>query len=287
VSIVQIVIDLLLGLGAAAYGTLIGAGGGFIMSPVLLLVFDKAPRVAAATSLTAVVFNAATAVITYHQHRRIDIYTGLRFAAATVPGAVLGTFIGHYIPGNLFRVIFGLVLTALAGYLAIRGERPIGRAAGHVADEATLRAEGKTVRVIVEHDGTKIVYGYRLRDGLLLSGGVGVLSSLLGVGGGIIMTPAMISLFAIPTHIAVATAQLILLISAGTGMLAYLAQDLVSGTSTVDLPTAVVLGLGGIAGARVGAAIAARLKGRLIVRLLALALALVGLRLIVAGLGWF
>jgi uncharacterized membrane protein YfcA len=270
--------DVLLGLFAAAYGTTIGAGGGFIMSPVLLLVFNKAPQVAAATSLTAVIFNALTAIVTYHQQRRIDYYTGLRFAAATVPGSLLGTAIAPFIPAAIFKLFFGVVLVLIAGYLAVRGERPAGRPADFVADEALLRAEGKTVRILVDATGQQSIYGYRMRHGLLLSGLVGVLSSLLGVGGGIIHTPAMISLFGVPAHIAVATSQFILLTSAATGAASYLAKG------QVDVPTAVLLGIGGIIGARLGAIIARHIKGKLIVRLLAIALVLVGLRLILSGL---
>jgi uncharacterized membrane protein YfcA len=92
------------------------------------------------------------------------------------------------------------------------------------------------------------------------------------------MTPIMISLFGIPAHVAVATAQFILLISACAGAVSYLSQQV------VDVPTAVALGIGGIAGARIGASIAQRVRGKLIVRLLAVALLLVGLRLLVAGL---
>jgi uncharacterized membrane protein YfcA len=279
VSIIERIIDLLLGMFAGTYGTLIGAGGGFIMSPILLLFFGKAPQVAAATSLTAVVFNAAMAVITYHQQGRIDYFTGIRFALATIPGALLGSILVNYLPGAIFKLFFGVVLILIAGYMAMRGERPAGRAAGLIADEARLRAEGKTVRVLIDRTGAKTIFGYRMRDGLLLSSLVGVLSSLLGVGGGIIHTPMMIGLFGIPAHIAVATSQFILLISAVTGTASFLAQGL------VDIPTAVALGLGGIVGARLGATIARRLKGKLIVRLLAVALLLVGGRLIWAGLG--
>lgn len=273
----QALIMVLLGLGASAYGTMIGAGGGFVMSPVLLLLYGKSPTVAAATSLSAVVFNAVVAVYSFHQQGRIDYFTALRFSAATIPGAILGSQLLPFIPTEPFKVIFGLILMALAGYMAVRGERPSGRLTDTIT-ESQLRAEGKTVRHLKDKSGRTVVYGYRLRDGLLLSGGVGLMSSLLGVGGGIIMTPAMISLFGLPAHFAAATSQLILLISATTGAVSYLAGG------HVDLSTALWLGLGGIVGARLGAWIAQRAKGKLIVRLLAVALLLVGVRLVAGGL---
>jgi hypothetical protein len=276
-----VVVDLLLGLFAGTYGTMIGAGGGFIMSPVLLLFFGKTPQAAAATSLAAVVFNAVTAVLTYHRQGRIDYYTGARFAMATIPGALLGAFIAPFLPPAPFKIFFGLVLTLVAGFMAWRGERPTGRPVSIAADSARLLAEGKTVRVLTDAGGQTVVYGYRMRDGLLLSGLVGVLSSLLGVGGGIIHTPAMISLFGVPAHFAVATSQFILLVSAITGTAGYLVQGL------IDIPTAILLGIGAIGGARLGVAIAKRVRGKLIVRLLALALLLVGLRLVASGAGLF
>lgn len=277
----ELVVDLLLGMFASAYGTLIGAGGGFIMSPILILapIYNLAPKVAAATSLTAVVFNAATAVHAYTRQKRIDYFTGLRFELATVPSAILGTLIVGAIPERAFKAIFGLLLILIAGYMAVRGERPAGRPAGFEVDAAVLAAEGKTVRTVTDAHGRRFIFGYRMSHGLLLSAGVGILSSLLGVGGGIMMTPVMISLFGIPAHIAVATAQFILLISAATGAASYLLQG------AVDVPTAIGLGLGGIVGARIGAAIAHRVHGKLIVRLLAVALLLVGMRLLAASLG--
>ena len=276
---IEVIINFLVGLVASAYGTMIGAGGGFIMSPSLLLFFDKTPVTAAATSLTAVIFNAVTAVLVYHQQQRIDYFTGVRFAAAMVPGALLGSLIASSIPPSLFKLVFGVLLILIAGYMAVYGQRPGGRPSGVIVDEATLRTQGKVVRILVDENGTQSVYGYRLRDGLLLSSGVGVISSVLGVGGGIIQVPAMISLFGVPPHIAAATSQFMLLIAAITGSASYLVQGV------VDVPTAIMLGIGGIAGARLGAAIARRVKGTVIVRALAVALLLVGLRLLLSGLG--
>jgi uncharacterized protein len=81
----------LLGLGVGAYGTLIGAGGGFLLVPILIWLYPSArPELLASVSLAVVFFNAFSGSIAYGRLRRIDYRTGLIFPAAALPGAVLG-----------------------------------------------------------------------------------------------------------------------------------------------------------------------------------------------------
>src|SRR5271157_778881 len=80
-----------LGLAVGLYGTLIGAGGGFILMPLLLLLHPNAsPEQLTAISLAVVFFNALAGSESYAIMRRIDYKSGLMFAAATIPGAIIG-----------------------------------------------------------------------------------------------------------------------------------------------------------------------------------------------------
>ncbi len=75
----------------ALYGTLIGAGGGFVLMPMLLLLHpDESPAKLTAISLAVVFFNALSGSVSYAMMRRIDYKSGLMFAAATIPGAIIG-----------------------------------------------------------------------------------------------------------------------------------------------------------------------------------------------------
>ena len=81
----------LLGLLVGAYGTMIGAGGGFILVPVLLLLYpDDSPELVTSISLGAVFFNAVSGSFAYIRQRRVDFLAGNAFAAATIPGAIAG-----------------------------------------------------------------------------------------------------------------------------------------------------------------------------------------------------
>src|SRR5262249_57780964 len=76
-----------LGLAIGAFGTLIGAGGGFLLVPLLVLGYHLQPAHAVGTSLSLVFLNAASGSAAYLRQRRVDLSLGWKFAAATIPGA--------------------------------------------------------------------------------------------------------------------------------------------------------------------------------------------------------
>jgi uncharacterized membrane protein YfcA len=260
------------GLCVGAYGTLIGAGGGFIIVPVLLLVLKWPHEEAVATSLCVVTANAASGTISYWRQGRVDFRTGIPFALATLPGAVLGPIILRWLSGRAFDLIFGVLLVSLSIYLMIRPERRASNL-GHLDKPPGLKGWWWTVRSITDTRGENYAYGFSRGWGIVLSLGVGFMSSVLGIGGGIIHVPALINLFDFPAHIATATSHFILMISAATGSTAQLTQG------NVHVAPAVAMAIGAIGGAQIGGRLSRRITGRWIVRGLAVALIIVGLRL--------
>ena len=263
----------LFGLAVGTYGTLIGAGGGFIIVPVLLLVLGWPHQQAVATSLMVVTANAASGSIAYGRQKRIDFRTGIRFALATLPGAIIGSYVVQALSGRIFNLIFGVLLVAISLYLMWRPERP-GSKGPELERPTGPKGWGWTVRHVVDSRGEAYDYGFSLPWGVLLSFVVGFMSSILGIGGGIIHVPALIALFDFPAHIATATSHFILAISAATGT----TTQLVLGN--VRLAPGIAMAVGAIGGAQIGGALSHRIKGRWIVRGLAAALTLVGVRLI-------
>jgi uncharacterized membrane protein YfcA len=262
---------LLIGFVVGAYGTLIGAGGGFVLVPVLLFLYpQERPATITAISLAVVFFNALSGSFAYGRARRIDYRSGLTFAAATIPGAILGAIVNGFLPRGLFDVVFGGVLLALALLVIFR---PIPRGAQFPESKP-----GMVTRVLVDAQGVRHEYSFHRWQGTLISAGVGFVSSLLGIGGGIIHVPALVLLFNFPAHIATATSHFILAIMAFTGTVVHLLSgDLGPGTGLIR---ALLLALGVIPGAQVGARLSPRVRSDLIVRLLGAALLLVGARLL-------
>ncbi len=253
-----------------AFGTLVGAGGGFVLVPVLLLLYpDESPGTLTAISLFVVCLNAISGSVAYGLQRRIDVRSGLWFAAGTFPGAVAGAVVVGYIPRRLFDGLFAVILGLVGVYLLTR------RAPTGIAPPVTGR--GVVRRVIRDAQGNTFAYSFHLWKGVAISAGVGFLSSLLGIGGGIIHVPVMATVLHFPVHVATATSQFVLAFMAAEGTAVHFAH----GTLGWDrsLVQAALLAAGAIPGAQAGARLARRLHGPVILRALALALVVVALRL--------
>src|SRR5438105_15096363 len=92
-----------LGLLVGAYGTLVGAGGGSVLVPTLLILLPgESPATVTAVSLAVVFFNAYSGTIAYMRMGRVDYWAGALFTAAGLPGAVVGTLLVHEMPRSLF-----------------------------------------------------------------------------------------------------------------------------------------------------------------------------------------
>ncbi|MEP7028119.1 MAG: sulfite exporter TauE/SafE family protein [Candidatus Eisenbacteria bacterium] len=261
---------LALGLALGSFGTLIGAGGGFLLAPILVLLDPHAdPALLTATSLAVVCLNASSGSLAYRRMGRIDVRSAIVFALASVPGAALGVWAVHRLDRGTYETLLGVSLLAIAAFLLWRRVRP---------PHEPLHAWGRptTRRVVIERDGTRHEFAYDLRIALAISAGVGFLSSLLGIGGGILHVPAMANLLGFPVHIATATSHAVL---AAMTLVAVVLHAF-DGSLAPALPRILPIGLGAVIGAQLGARASGRMSGPAIMTSLALALALVGLRIL-------
>ena len=260
-----------LGFGVGAYGTLIGAGGGFVLMPLLLLLYPHdSPELLTSISLAVVFFNTLSGSEAYAVMKRIDYKTGFLFAGATVPGAVLGALNTAYVPRHVFDTIFGVILLAAAVFIGFR------RNWAKAPQNGRPTSRHRMSRHLVDAHG--IVYDYSFNPflGVGISLFVGYISSFLGIGGGIIHVPALSYLLNFPVHIATATSHFILAFMALTGT----AVHILSGTFSHGVQRTVALAIGVLMGAQLGAHLSERIKGIWIIRSLSLALGLVALRIL-------
>ncbi|GAB4332985.1 MAG: sulfite exporter TauE/SafE family protein [Dehalococcoidia bacterium] len=277
-ALLQIELLLLVPLGIAvgAFGTIVGAGGGFILVPILLFLFpDETPQQISAISLFVVLTNAMSGSVAYARQGRIDYRSGLGFAIGTLPGAVGGAIAVGFIPRRAFDGIFALVLMGLGTYLLVRR--------GPTMIQEPVTGRGVVRRTITDGQGNTFVYSFQMWKGVGLSGVVGFFSSLLGIGGGIMHVPIMTSILHFPVHIAVATSQFVLGIMAAQGTAVHFSTGTLGWNE--PMAQAALLSAGAIPGAQVGARAARRLRGSVVVRMLAVALVLVGFRLGLKALG--
>lgn len=236
-----------IGVAVGTFGTVVGAGGGFLLVPLLALLEPTLrPEAITAVSLAVVAMNATSGAIAYGRQRRIDYRAGIPFALATLPGSVAGVLLVRSISRDLFDLVFAVVLIGLAVFLLASHEE---------------RAGGP--------------YDVNVPLGAALSAVVGLVSSFLGIGGGVIHVPALVGLLRMPTHIATATSHFVLAIMATVGTITHVASGDLAGLEAQTI----VLGIGAVIGAQIGARLSTRVGGVAIVRVLAVSLGFVGVRL--------
>ena len=107
-----------IGFAVGAYGTLVGAGGGSVLVPVLIFLYPHAdPASLTAISLAVVFFNAYSGTLAYMRMGRVNYRSGTLFTLASIPGAILGTMLVHDLSRHLFDLLFGLLLVGIGGIL--------------------------------------------------------------------------------------------------------------------------------------------------------------------------
>jgi uncharacterized protein len=258
-----------LGLAVGAFGTLVGAGGGFVLTPILLLLYPHdSPKTITAISLATVFCNAASGSAAYARQRRIDLRSGIVFGAATLPGSVAGALAVEHVGRRVFDAATAAVLVLGATWLlALR-------------KTGTEHEREGSPRRLTDALGTVYAYNVPLARGAALSVGVGFISTFLGIGGGILHVPLLVGALGFPTHIATATSHFVLAIMSGSATVTHL----LSGNLAVGhgLRRAGALSVGVVVGAQVGAHVSTRITGRAIELLLAAAMIGLAVRLVIA-----
>ncbi len=253
---------LLVGLGAAAgfLSGLFGVGGGFLMTPFLIFA-GIPPAVAVASGTNQIVASSLSGALTQWRRGNIDLRMGLLLLAAGITGAVLGALLFRLLQraGQIDLVIqFAyIVLLGMMGLLmAIESLRAALRRKGQTAVPRRRHihywVHRWPLRVRFRHSKLYISAIPPFAIGVL----VGVLTAILGVGGGFIMVPVMIYLFGMPTVAVVGTSQFqIVAVTAATTLL------LAVTTHTVDIVLAALLIVGGVVGTQLGIRVGPYFRG--------------------------
>jgi uncharacterized protein len=261
---------LLIPLGSviATYGTLVGAGGGILIVPALLLLYPyESPNTIASISLAVIFFNAVSGSLAYGHMHRIDYRAGLLFASASVPAGFMGAYFTSFLSRRTFDLSFSVLVLALAAFIFLRPtpahheHQPMGR---------------ETIHRLTDFKGNSFVWSFSSRLGVLLSFGIGLVSSMLGIGGGPFYVTMLVYSLHFPLHVATATTQFMLMIIS----LSWSSAHLIAGGFQSGIFRTLCLGVGVLVGAQLGAQLSQRVTGAVISRVMAVGLVLIGIRLI-------
>jgi uncharacterized membrane protein YfcA len=272
----------LLGLGAAigVLSGLFGVGGGFLLTPLLILL-GIPPPVAVSSSANQVVGASISGVLAHWRRGNVDVKLG----GLLIVGGVVGSSAGVAL-FKLLRSLGQVELTISLAYVLLLGS--IGALMFVESLRAILKRRRRTGPGGASGRGPhRHTWAHRLpwkmrfpRSKLYMSAYlplglgflVGILSAIMGVGGGFVLIPAMIYLLGMPTSVVVGTSLLqVIFVTANVTFLQAVQ------TQTVDVVLAVILLAGGVIGAQIGTRIGAGLRGeqlRIILATLVLAVSL-------------
>ncbi|RYG74484.1 sulfite exporter TauE/SafE family protein [Lentibacillus lipolyticus] len=243
---------------SAFTGSLVGMGGGVVLIPSMLFLYQytdtfswATPQVIVGLSLIAMVFTAFSSTVSYYKNDRIHVKIGLLFLTGSLPGSIVGAWLNQFINADHFSLYFGILMIALSFLFLLKRNK----------NTDTSNSRNKTPVLSV----------------FLISLIIGGISGLFGIGGGSIIVPAMIFLFGLSIHTAAATSMFVILfisiVSAGT--------HIVLGHVAWEYAFLFILGawFGGSLGAKVNQSV----RSNILEWILRLLLIIIGIRLIIEG----
>ncbi|TAX37656.1 sulfite exporter TauE/SafE family protein [Rhizobium leguminosarum] len=277
-------IFIILGMGAAVgfLSGMFGVGGGFLITP-LLIFYNIPPVVAVATGANQVVASSISGAITHFRRGSLDVKLGTVLLVGGLTGATVGIWIFSLLRAigqldliiSLMYVVFlgtvgGLMLLESINAMrrAARNEPPAPRKPGHQhwVHKLPLKVRFKKSKIYLS-----------VIPIVALSFAIGILTSIMGVGGGFIMVPAMIYLLRIPTNVVVGTSLFQIIF-----VTAYTTIVQAATNFSVDIVLAFILMVAGVIGAQYGVRVGQKLRGEQLRALLGLLVLAVGVRLAIA-----
>jgi len=274
-----------LGLGVGLLSGIFGVGGGFLTTP-LLIVYGIPPTVAAASAASQVTGASVSGVFAHVRRGGVDFKMGGVLVAGGIVGSLLGAWVFRLLQrlgqiDTVIAVVYVVMLGSIGGLMTREAAAAIWRARRGIAVPAGRRRHHPLVASLPFRTRfyTSGLYISPLAP-LLLGMGTGVLTVLLGIGGGFILVPAMIYLLGMAAGAVVGTSlfQTLFVTAAAT---------LVHATTTraVDIVLAGLLLVGSVTGAQIGARVAVRARPEWLRLALGLIVLAVGTRVLL-GLVW-
>ncbi|OBY28877.1 sulfite exporter TauE/SafE family protein [Leisingera sp. JC1] len=263
---------LLLGIGGAVgvLSGMFGVGGGFLITPLLFLI-GIPPGVAVATSANQVVASSVSGLMAHFRRRTVDLKMGYVLLGGGLMGAALGMAVFNWLKQlgqvdlavQLCYVLFLGVIGALMFVESVNAIRRARQAGGAPAYKRRQRSWVHALPYKMRFKASGLYIS--VIPPALVGFGVGILSAIMGVGGGFIMVPAMIYILGMPTKVVIGTSLFQIIFVAGFTTVMHATTNY-----TVDVVLALFLLIGGVAGAQLGTVIGAKLKAEQLRVLLAL-----------------
>jgi len=261
-SLIEIVIILLIGVGAGIMVGIMGGSGVMVVVPMLTLLLAFPIHTAIGTSLLIDVIATTVTSFIYHRHQNVFIKPGLWIAVGSVAGAQAGSRFVNMISPPSMSNLFGLMLIPMGILLWVRGIRHGVKAPnGNGSEDAT--------RLPVQTRRQQLI-------ALALGALIGIMCGIFGAGGGGMILLILIFVLRYPVHVAVGTSSFIMMITAASGTAGYALQG------NIDVYAALIASATSLLAAGLGALVANRVSERTLGRAIGAVLTALGVAMVAA-----
>jgi uncharacterized protein len=261
---------------AGVFGSIVGLGGGVVVIPVLTVLMGVDIHLAIGASIVAVIATSSGAASTYVRDKMTNLRVGMFLELATTSGAIAGAAVAAYTNSAALGFIFGVILLISLVPTVMK----IGRDAPPPVELKGLSKRLRLSGSYPEKDGSQVSYNAeRPGTGLAVAGVAGVLSGLLGIGGGAFKVIAMDIGMKLPIKVSTATSNFMIGVTAAASAGIYFARG------DVDPIIVGPVGLGIVIGAAIGARVLVRSRNDTVRKAFAVVLALAAIEMILSALG--
>ena len=270
---------LLVALSSGFLGALLGLGGGVIMVPLLVFILDIPIHIAAGASIVAVVATSSVSASVYVRDEITNMRLGMFLEMATTLGAVTGASIMVGISESVLQIIFALSLLYAAVIMWYQ-MRNSGRSWVPMENDWLANRLNLGSSYFDSARNETIDYGVsRSMPTFFISYVAGVISGLLGIGGGGVKVPAMNVISSVPMKAAVATSNFMIGVTAAASALVYIRNGFCDGFTTAPVV------IGTLVGSFIGAKVAIQVRGVVLKKIFIVILLILGVRMLASGAG--
>lgn len=277
-DITQTVEILLISVFAGVVGSLLGLGGGIIVTPALTLIFGIDIQYAIGASIISVIATSSGSAIAYIKDGITNLRVGMFLEIATTIGAITGAFVSGLLSATALYIIFGLLLlySAFNMIKKVGTEFPINVKPDPLATKLNLHDSyyDKSLRQTVDYQVANVPAGFGVMYG------AGIASGLLGIGSGAFKVMALDVFMKMPLKVSSATSNLMMGVTAAASATVYLFQG------DIQPAIAAPVAIGVLVGATLGTRIMQRLKSKVIRIIFIPVILYVAFQMILEGLGW-
>jgi uncharacterized protein len=234
-------------------GSITGIGGGFILMPILLILFpEKSPSELTAVTMTVIFVNSISGSISKIKLKKINYRDGILFSICSIPAVILGAYFQHYFDTKIFSLFFGIFLVLSSIFIFFIN--PV--------DHENFEVNKSILKIAI---------------GGIASIFIGFISSFFGIGGGFIFVPFLIYFLKYPVKNATANSLFILM----SISLTVIILSILNHKYTFDIYIMPLFVIGVIAGSIIGSALSGKIKNNITLKILCGLLVIAGLKLII------